>query len=69
MQSKCEDTAIQLTARCGGFFEVSSLHRGASRDSLVQYFHKTARHFIEPADCWSILLAQTRRTGFEAMSH
>jgi hypothetical protein len=64
LQMKCEDTLVQLTARCAGFLEVSIRNDKVSRDSLVRYFHRTARDFLETEENWSKLLLQTSSTDF-----
>jgi hypothetical protein len=59
LQMKCEDTMVQLTAQCAGFLEVSVKDGKVSKDSLVRYFHRTARDFLETEEVWSKLLLQT----------
>jgi hypothetical protein len=65
LQMKCEDTLVQLTARCAGFLEVSIRNGKVSRDSFVRYFHRTARDFLETEEIWSKLLLQTSSTDFD----
>jgi len=65
LQRKCEDTLVQLTARCAGFLEVSITEKRVSRNSLVRYFHRTARDFLETEEIWSKLLLQTSSTNFD----
>jgi hypothetical protein len=58
---------VQLTARCAGFLEVPTLHRDTVRrgSSLVTYFHRTARDFLETEVTWSKVLLHTAGTDFE----
>ncbi|KAE9364418.1 hypothetical protein N431DRAFT_421379 [Stipitochalara longipes BDJ] len=65
LQNKCEDILVQLTARCAGFLEVSIKKDKVSKDSLVCYFHRTARDFLETEEIWSKLLLQTSSTDFD----
>jgi hypothetical protein len=65
-QLYCEDTKVRLISRCAGFLEVSNTH-GASivgLTSLVQYFHRTAKDFLESEEIWTKLLSQTAQTEF-----
>jgi hypothetical protein len=67
-ETRCEDTKVQLTARCGGFLEVLNL-TGKSftgHDSRIQYFHRTAADFIESDSYWPQLLLETRNSNFDA---
>jgi hypothetical protein len=62
----CDDMIVRLTARCAGFLEVPlASHCEARASSLVQYFHRTARDFLESKATWSRLLLQTAGTDFD----
>jgi len=69
-RTECENIAAQLTARCAGFLEVSTSNRNGNistkigPDSFVQYFHRTARDFIESESCLPKLLSYTSKTEF-----
>jgi hypothetical protein len=54
LRAKCEDAIVQLTARCAGFLEVSNPEEKGI-NSLIQYFHRTARDFLETYLCHSKL--------------
>jgi hypothetical protein len=61
------DMVLRLTARCAGFLEVPVVsHCEPRTTSLVQYFHRTARDFLESKATWSKLLLQTAGTDFDA---
>ncbi|PVH79135.1 hypothetical protein DL98DRAFT_655557 [Cadophora sp. DSE1049] len=62
LQGRCEDTGVQLTARCAGFVEASNKEGNISPKSHVQYFHRTARDFLETEENWSKLLLHTSNT-------
>jgi hypothetical protein len=62
-----DDMVVQLTARCAGLLEVTNA-RGYppwEGNAAVQYFHRTARDFLETDVIWSRLLLQTAGTDFE----
>ncbi|KAH6698160.1 hypothetical protein BKA61DRAFT_530992, partial [Leptodontidium sp. MPI-SDFR-AT-0119] len=65
-QVKCEDTRVRLTARCAGFLEASNLPGTSAMGpgSVIQYFHRTAKDFLESAEVWSKLLMETENTNF-----
>jgi hypothetical protein len=67
LRAKCEDTIVQLTARCAGFLEVSSLE-GKGPNSRIQYFHRTARDFLETESCRSKLDMLPINTDFESLA-
>ncbi|CZR64409.1 uncharacterized protein PAC_14307 [Phialocephala subalpina] len=60
--AECATTSTKMTARCAGFLELS---RGDHPTSTIQYLHRTARDFVEGAERWSQLVAQTAGTDFE----
>lgn len=60
----CEDTAIHITARCAGFVETPNEGRKVSCHSPIQYFHRTARDFLEREVNWSRILSETSGTQF-----
>jgi hypothetical protein len=65
-QLKCEETRLRLTARCAGFLEVSNIP-GTSfmgPTSLIDYFHRTAKDFLESEDVWAKILSETENTDF-----
>jgi len=64
---KYEDIIVQLTARCAGFLEIPDLEeeKGKCGHSLIEYFHRTARDFLETDVIWSKLLIQTAGTDFD----
>jgi hypothetical protein len=64
MTTNYDDMIARVTARCAGFLEVH-IHRGDLGRSLVQYFHRTARDFLETEVVWSKLLLQTAGTDFD----
>lgn len=39
LRDRCEDTWVQLTARCAGFVEASSKGGNISPKSHIEYFH------------------------------
>jgi hypothetical protein len=64
---RCQETGIQMTARCAGLLELS--HRKASSswgymNKSIRYMHRTARDFMERADIWNQLLSRTEATNF-----
>jgi hypothetical protein len=65
-QLRCEDTKVRLTARCAGFLEVSNIHGTSTMGpgSLIQYFHRTAKDFLESEEVWARLLSKTSQTDF-----
>jgi hypothetical protein len=46
LEMKCEDTVVQLTARCAGFLEISKPKTKAMNLSSrhIRYFHRTDRN-------------------------
>jgi hypothetical protein len=66
LEKEGEDIAVQLTARCAGFLEVSRPEGKAlmGPSCLIQYFHRTARDFLETKFCWCTLLIHTANTDF-----
>jgi len=67
-QLKCEDMKLRLTARCAGFLEVSSVP-GTSvmgPTSLINYFHRTAKDFLESDEIWAKLISETEGTDFDS---
>jgi len=66
-QLKCEDMKVRLTARCAGFLEVSNIP-GTSvmrPTSLINYFHRTAKDFLESDEIWAKLISETEGTDFD----
>ena len=69
---KCEDTKVQLTARCAGLLEVNqySLERDRQYTLLgfpsrpIHWLHRTARDYIEHPSKWNELKALTFGTQF-----
>jgi hypothetical protein len=72
LDARCEDIWVRLTARCAGLVEVSNStlipNRTARKiggpDSLIRYFHRTARDFLEKDRHWSKIMRQTANTDF-----
>jgi hypothetical protein len=63
--TRCEDIEVQLAARCAGLLEISHVRDGSRSktigpNSLIQYFHRTTRDFLEKDQHWSRLLLQTK---------
>jgi hypothetical protein len=63
----CDDMLVQLTARCAGLLEVSKATKSGVplADSAVQYYHRTARDFLETQSTWSRLLSHTSGSDFD----
>ena len=63
----CDDMLVQLTARCAGLLEVSKATKNGVplAGSAVQYYHRTARDFLETASTWSRLLSHTSGSDFD----
>ncbi|KAH6705244.1 hypothetical protein BKA61DRAFT_493019 [Leptodontidium sp. MPI-SDFR-AT-0119] len=61
-----EDTEIHLTARCAGLLEVTQTNGSSrvSRRSSVDYFHRTARDYLEKGPIWLNILQHTAQTNF-----
>lgn len=66
LDRKCEDVIVHLTARCAGLLEVTGISSQSigGPTSLVQYFHRTARDFLEKDTHWRKILLQTVNTDF-----
>ncbi|KFY47630.1 hypothetical protein V495_01894 [Pseudogymnoascus sp. VKM F-4514 (FW-929)] len=66
IDSKCRTCAVQLTARCAGFLEISTSEdqETAAPTSCVVFLHRTARDFLEDKTRWKKLLAVTLGTSF-----
>lgn len=71
LDARCEDISVRLTARCAGLLEVTVSHAGYIKgeriggpDSLIRYFHRTARDFLETHTHWCKILRQTANTDF-----
>jgi len=64
--AKCKRTEVQLKARCAGFLELSKTEANTmtGEDYHIQYFHRTARDFLETKASCSNLLLHTVSTGF-----
>lgn len=64
--AKCKRTEVQLKARCAGFLELSKTEADTvtGEDYHIQYFHWTARDFLETKASCSNLLLHTTSTGF-----
>ncbi|PMD32009.1 hypothetical protein L207DRAFT_471340 [Hyaloscypha variabilis F] len=63
-----QDTVVQLTARCAGFLEVSPKFEEEPSQwgsCPIEYFHRTARDFLEKEKIWSKLLLWTAQTDFD----
>ena len=56
---------IQLTARSAGVLEVSNRHGTSAMalDSSIQYFHRTAKDFLESEEIWAKLSLATAKTN------
>ncbi|KAG0648144.1 hypothetical protein D0Z07_6009 [Hyphodiscus hymeniophilus] len=66
-EERCRIIAHQLTARCAGFFEISKPKAAKTlcdRTTLIRYFHRTARDFLESGTCCARLLKETHGTEF-----
>jgi hypothetical protein len=67
-----ENAIVQLTARCAGFLEVTYLNGEAGKrigpNSLVQYYHRTAKDFLETEFCRSKLKMPTVDADFEPLA-
>lgn len=65
-QLKCEETRLRLTARCAGFLEVTNIPGTflMGPNSLIDYFHRTAKDFLESEDVWATILSETENTDF-----
>ena len=59
----CENTKIQLTARCAGLLEVPEFDQRGLR-ATIEYLHRTARDFIENEKNWQEILQHTLGTAF-----
>jgi hypothetical protein len=62
--TRYEDIEVQLAARCAGLLEASNVRYGYRSNtigpgSLVQYFHRTTKDFLEKEEIWSKILMQT----------
>lgn len=59
--------STKMTARCAGFLELSLSNKevGIQPSSLVQYLHRTARDFVEGANHWPEVIADTAETVFD----
>jgi hypothetical protein len=69
LDARCEDISVRLTARCAGLLELSNPWHNSGEDiggrhSLVRYFHRTARDFLEQETHWCKILMQTANTDF-----
>jgi hypothetical protein len=60
----CEDTEVQLMARCAGFLEVKRF-KEFGRHAHIGYLHGTVRNFLESEVLWPRLLVHTSRTVFD----
>ncbi|CZR58782.1 uncharacterized protein PAC_08674 [Phialocephala subalpina] len=63
---KCKRFEVQLKARCAGLLEISNT-RGETvtgKDRVVQYFHRTARDFLETSASSTKLLLDTANIDF-----
>jgi hypothetical protein len=65
-QLQYEENSVKLTARCAGFLEVSNAPGESVMGpiSLVQYFHRTAKDFLESEEVWPQILLWTKNTDF-----
>jgi hypothetical protein len=63
----CVAMSTKMTARCAGFLELSLSNNqaGTQPSSLVQYLHRTARDFVEGANHWPKVIADTAETAFD----
>jgi hypothetical protein len=59
----CENTKVQLTARCAGLLEVPEFEQRGLR-ATIEYLHRTARDFIEHEKNWQEVLQHTSGTEF-----
>jgi hypothetical protein len=59
----CENTRVQLTARCAGLLEVPEFEQRGLR-ATIEYLHRTARDFIENEKNWQEILQHTSGTAF-----
>jgi hypothetical protein len=62
--TRYEDIEVQLAARCAGLLEASNVRDGyrskaIGPGSLVQYFHRTTKDFLEKEEIWSEILMRT----------
>jgi hypothetical protein len=66
LEIECEDTVVQLTARCAGFLEISKPKAKTMNLFLrhVRYFHRTTKDFLETDSRCAKLLDQTANTHF-----
>jgi hypothetical protein len=65
--AKCKRMKVQLKARCAGFLELSKTEADTvtGEDYHIQYFHRTARDFLETKASCSVLLSHTASTRFQ----
>ena len=61
--SGCENTKVQLTARCAGLLEVPEFEQRGLK-ATIEYLHRTARDFIENEKNWQEILQHTLGTAF-----
>ncbi|PMD21752.1 hypothetical protein NA56DRAFT_748726 [Hyaloscypha hepaticicola] len=67
LDARCEDISVRLTARCAGLLELSNpwhISGDPGGLSLVRYFHRTARDFLEQETHWCKILMHTASTDF-----
>jgi len=64
LQLLCEETSTRLTARCAGLLEVPGPSALGPR-SRVDYFHRTAKDFLQSSEVWTQLLSETADTEFD----
>jgi hypothetical protein len=68
--SKCEDTEVQLTARCGGLLEVTHAKTSIpglrmSSSSRVRYLHETARVYLLKPEVWNRIVSSIPEDVFD----
>ncbi|KAH9205388.1 hypothetical protein DL95DRAFT_528851 [Leptodontidium sp. 2 PMI_412] len=66
LKERYRDTEIHLTARCAGLLEVTQTNGSSqvSRRSSVDYFHRSARDYLEKGPIWLNILQHTAQTNF-----
>ena len=66
LDERYRETEIHVTARCAGLIEVTQTigKGGVSRGSSVDYFHRTARDYLENGPIWHNILQHNVQTQF-----
>ena len=69
LDARCEDVSLRLTAQCAGLLDISNTmpYLGghfSGVPSLIRYFHRTAKDFLEQETHWCKILMQTANMDF-----